>query len=1073
MAKYRSFPHNPLQPLFFSRKIPFTSCPLPLESPPQSATGALPDGPRVMCFSALEQLIRRGLVNSAQKLVQRIIKHSSSVHEAVSAVDFAVSRGVELDIKSYDFLIRKLATCGKARMAEAVYVDFILSRGVEPDHYLLNSMVLCYSKLGKLEEAKSQFDRLVAMEIMPCSAACSEIISEFCAQNRVLEGFCVFLEVCDAEFVLNLRCYNGLVDGLSSRGYIDEALCVYGFMCDKGVPPTVHLLKKLVFMLCRSERVEEAELLSLNMESFGFFLDKVMYTALINGYCLKRSMRMAMRLFYRMLKTGCQPDNYTYNTLMHGFLNLGMLEKIPVLHHQMEELRLKLNVVSYQIMISKCCKVCKVDCALALLNSMIQCNLAPTVYCYTPLLAALYKENRLAEVDQLYNQLFDHGLLPDEVLFFTVVKNHVEGHEINLAHNFVAEIARNGCGIDLSDICSTSSKSADDIMLETDLLLEEIFSRNSVLACVAFNIYMIALCYGGRLEAALLCMDKMSNLSLQPSLPAYNSMIRCLYQKGRGEDAKSLVKVMQDQGLVPSMLTFLIMANEQCKQGDLPSAIGILDKLEDSGMKPSVAIYDSIIGHLIREKRIPEALELFARMREAGTLPDETMFVTMINGLSKNGQAIAAHELFEKMLECGIRPGYRAYTALINGFVKKNMIAKGCLYLDRMLKEGFMPNAALYTALINQFLRKGEIGFALQLVDLMERSQIEQDMITHVALVSGVCRNIRYISRKWHESQRQFEKAKYMLYHLLCQYTNFSKGKDLNFFVSSRKELKVFALKLINKVNETNFLPNLYLHNGVIAGYCWANNMQGAYHHLDMMIRKELLPNHVTFTILIDGHIQNGKIDLAVNLFNKMNELGCVPDNIVYNTMIRGFCKAGRLLDALSVSNTMLKKGLSPSKASYENLLQCFCANKLTVHALKILEDMLAHEYIPCGFNLNWLVCILFWILHLEGFYLMRGSSLKLKIVKLLQGDVETTKWVRLQVNGSEVGSNAKLPANSMEGADTLDDDTFSQNSNIQSHLNLALLGVEEDSVSVSSIEQHIPLEDYLRGRWSRSSSLD
>ncbi|XP_019175291.1 PREDICTED: probable receptor-like serine/threonine-protein kinase At5g57670 [Ipomoea nil] len=89
-------------------------------------------------------------------------------------------------------------------------------------------------------------------------------------------------------------------------------------------------------------------------------------------------------------------------------------------------------------------------------------------------------------------------------------------------------------------------------------------------------------------------------------------------------------------------------------------------------------------------------------------------------------------------------------------------------------------------------------------------------------------------------------------------------------------------------------------------------------------------------------------------------------------------------------------------------------------------------------------------------------------IVKLLQGEVETMKWARLQVNGSE----AKL-RNSMEGGETLDDDTYSQHSNIQSHLNLALLGVEEDSVSVSSIEQHISLEDYLRGRWSRSSSLD
>jgi hypothetical protein len=39
--------------------------------------------------------------------------------------------------------------------------------------------------------------------------------------------------------------------------------------------------------------------------------------------------------------------------------------------------------------------------------------------------------------------------------------------------------------------------------------------------------------------------------------------------------------------------------------------------------------------------------------------------------------------------------------------------------------------------------------------------------------------------------------------------------------------------------------------------------------------------------------------------------------------------------------------------------------------------------------------------------------------------------------------------------------------------LNLALLDVEDDSLSLSSIEWSISLEDYLQGRWSRSSSLD
>lgn len=92
-------------------------------------------------------------------------------------------------------------------------------------------------------------------------------------------------------------------------------------------------------------------------------------------------------------------------------------------------------------------------------------------------------------------------------------------------------------------------------------------------------------------------------------------------------------------------------------------------------------------------------------------------------------------------------------------------------------------------------------------------------------------------------------------------------------------------------------------------------------------------------------------------------------------------------------------------------------------------------------------------------------------VLKLLQGDPEVVKWARLQVNASEGSLHGEVNS-SLEGADAMDDETFSQ-SNLQSHLNLAMLGVEEDSLSISSIEQSVSLEDYLRGRWSRSSSFD
>ncbi|KAK9080153.1 hypothetical protein SSX86_001828 [Deinandra increscens subsp. villosa] len=76
-------------------------------------------------------------------------------------------------------------------------------------------------------------------------------------------------------------------------------------------------------------------------------------------------------------------------------------------------------------------------------------------------------------------------------------------------------------------------------------------------------------------------------------------------------------------------------------------------------------------------------------------------------------------------------------------------------------------------------------------------------------------------------------------------------------------------------------------------------------------------------------------------------------------------------------------------------------------------------------------------------------------VLKVLHGDVEVTKWARL-----EVGSDARVQVSEEE-------------SNIRSHLSLALLDIEDSSLSMSSVEESVSLEDYLRGRWSRSSSFD
>ncbi|KAJ0618680.1 putative protein kinase RLK-Pelle-RLCK-VI family [Helianthus annuus] len=94
-------------------------------------------------------------------------------------------------------------------------------------------------------------------------------------------------------------------------------------------------------------------------------------------------------------------------------------------------------------------------------------------------------------------------------------------------------------------------------------------------------------------------------------------------------------------------------------------------------------------------------------------------------------------------------------------------------------------------------------------------------------------------------------------------------------------------------------------------------------------------------------------------------------------------------------------------------------------------------------------------------------------ILKLLKGEVEVTKWARQELD-SIVASDSRLQITNIpeETDGGLEDDGLSE-SNLRSHLNLALLDIEDSSLSMSSIEESISIEEYLRGRWSRSSSFD
>ncbi|KAL0695073.1 hypothetical protein Bca4012_062253 [Brassica carinata] len=82
-------------------------------------------------------------------------------------------------------------------------------------------------------------------------------------------------------------------------------------------------------------------------------------------------------------------------------------------------------------------------------------------------------------------------------------------------------------------------------------------------------------------------------------------------------------------------------------------------------------------------------------------------------------------------------------------------------------------------------------------------------------------------------------------------------------------------------------------------------------------------------------------------------------------------------------------------------------------------------------------------------------------VLDLLKGDMEMLKWAKEETS------------NGLEDSKLLKDEKLHRSNLLQSHLNLAFLDMEDDAHSMVSMDQGISVEDYLKGRESRSSSFN
>ncbi|KAL9290627.1 Pentatricopeptide repeat-containing protein mitochondrial [Arabidopsis thaliana] len=291
------------------------------------------------------------------------------------------------------------------------------------------------------------------------------------------------------------------------------------------------------------------------------------------------------------------------------------------------------------------------------------------------------------------------------------------------------------------------------------------------------------------------------------------------------------------------------------------------------------------------------------------------------------------NQLLKLIVSSGL---YRVAHAVIVALIKecsrceKEMLK--LMYCFDELREvfGFRLNYPCYSSLLMS-LAKLDLGFlAYVTYRRMEADGFVVGMIDYRTIVNALCKNV------YTEAAEMFMSKILKIGFVLDSHIGTSLLLGFCRGLNLRDALKVFDVMS----KEVTCAPNSVSYSILIHGLCEVGRLEEAFGLKDQMGEKGCQPSTRTYTVLIKALCDRGLIDKAFNLFDEMIPRGCKPNVHTYTVLIDGLCRDGKIEEANGVCRKMVKDRIFPSVITYNALINGYCKDGRVVPAFELLTVM-------------------------------------------------------------------------------------------------------------------------------------
>lgn len=332
----------------------------------------------------------------------------------------------------------------KTKNPEAVYLCLVQMRrvGFRPNEYTVSIVISAF--------LDSVFNVLISQ--IHAHAVCLALNMSVFVGSALMTGYANmgnqvgFRRVFEDTLVKDVTSWNALVSGYMELGCMVEAQGVFDAMPERNTVSWTSLVNGYI---C-NKRINEARSVFNKMSERNVFS----WTVMISGYVQNQKFMDALKLFIWMLKSGCQPNHFTFSSVLDACAGCSSLITGQQVHSSILKSGVPGDDILSTSVVDMYAKCGDIEAAFSFFESMPNKNLVS----WNSIIGGFARHGLAIRALEEFERMIKFGVRPDEITFVNVLSACGHGGLIEegekyfnsmVEYTIIAGVEHYACMVDL------------------------------------------------------------------------------------------------------------------------------------------------------------------------------------------------------------------------------------------------------------------------------------------------------------------------------------------------------------------------------------------------------------------------------------------------------------------------------------------------------------------------------------------------------------------------------------------------------------------------------------------------